>query len=339
MSTLPPVSRFETRAGVRIYRIPCSGLAQLSGRVHLVLGAGPATLVDTGVGPESTPQILAGIDRIRVQFGEAIDIASVGRILLTHNHVDHIGGLAELGRLSGAQVGIHPLDSRAVACFDEHVLFTSRLVQGFLRQAGVRSSRCPGMIELLGLVPGRVESWRCDFPLADGQSLDGIRVIHTPGHAPGHVCLLVDDVLLAADHILPVTVPQQWPESIGPYHGLGHYLDALEKIRAVEGIRLALGGHEPATHEVYARVEQIRDTQLRRLNRLVDLLANAPGPSTVADLATRMYTKVHGIYALLALMDVGSRIEYLYQRGRLEIANRDELQRRPHAPFRYRPAR
>jgi glyoxylase-like metal-dependent hydrolase (beta-lactamase superfamily II) len=338
MSTLPPISRFETRAGVRIYRIPCSGLAQLSARVHLVLGAGAATLVDTGVGPESTPQILAGIDRVREEFGEAIEVAAIGRILLTHNHVDHIGGLAELGRLSGAKVGIHPLDCRAVACFDEHVLFTTRLVSCFLRQAGVRASRHPRMIELLGLVPGRVESWRSDFALHDGQSLDGMRVIHTPGHAPGHVCLLIDDILLAADHILPVTVPQQWPESISPYHGLGHYLDSLDKIRGTAGIRLALGGHEMVTRDVYARIEQIRDTQLRRLDRLLGLLRDSPRPATVAELAMRMYTKVHGIYALLALMDVGSRLEYLYQRGRLEIANRDEIAEHPRVPFRYRPA-
>jgi glyoxylase-like metal-dependent hydrolase (beta-lactamase superfamily II) len=339
MPSLPPVSRFETASGVRIYRIPCAALPQLSGRVHLLLGAGPVTLVDTGAGVASTRQIVAGIERVRNEFGEQVDVAHIGRILLTHNHVDHIGGLAELGRTSGASVGIHPLDRRAVDCFDEHVLYTARLVRRFFHQAGVPGARHERLIKLFGLTPGRVESWHVDFELTDGQTLDGIRVIHTPGHAPGHLCLLVDDVLLAADHILPVTVPQQWPESIGAYHGLGHYLESLDKIRAVEGIRLALGGHEMVTREVYARVEQIRDTQIRRLDRLLDLLGDAPNPSTVADLAARMYTKVHGIYALLALMDVGSRIEYLYQRGRLEIANRDEIQQRPKAPFRYRPAR
>jgi glyoxylase-like metal-dependent hydrolase (beta-lactamase superfamily II) len=313
-------------------------MPQLSGRVHLVLGAGPPTLVDTGSGGESTAEIVAGLARVRDEFGEPISVAQIGRILLTHNHVDHIGGLAELGRESRAQVGIHALDSRAVACFDEHAVYTSRLVRGFLRQAGVPSPRHERMIELLGVVPGRVESWHADFHLEDGQSLDGIRVVHTPGHAAGHVCLLVDDILLAADHILPVTVPQQWPESIGAYLGVGHYLESLEKIRSLEGIRLGLGGHEMVTREVYSRVEQIRDTQFRRLERLVELIRNTPEPATIAELATRMYTKVHGIYALLSLMDVGARVEYLYQRGRLQIVNRDEIAERRQAPCRYRPA-
>lgn len=338
MPALPPIRRFESAGGVRIYRIPCRALPQLSGRVHLLVGAGPPTLVDTGAGGESTRQVVEGIQAIRGEFGESIGLESIERILITHNHVDHVGGLAQIARASGAKVGVHPLDRRGVTCFDEHVLHVSRLVRAFLRNAGVPASRHDAMIGLFGLVAGRVESWPCDFDLSDGQSLDGIGVIHTPGHSPGHVCLLVDDVLLAADHILPVTVPQQWPESIGPYNGLGHYLESLEKIRAVEGIRLGLGGHEMATREVYARIEQIRQTQLRRLERLVDLIGAAPRPSTVAELAARMYTKVHGLHALLALMDVGSRVEYLYQRGRLEIANRDQLQASAEAAYRYRPA-
>ncbi len=70
MPVLPPVKKFVSQTGVRIYRIPCQVLPALSARVYLLLGAGPPTLVDTGSGLEmSTRHILAGVGTVRQEFG------------------------------------------------------------------------------------------------------------------------------------------------------------------------------------------------------------------------------------------------------------------------------
>lgn len=85
-------------------------------------------------------------------------------ILITHGHHDHIGALEVLRKKTKAQVGIHALDARAL--------------------------KSPP-----------------DLLLEDGQILKmgqiKIKTIHTPGHSPGGVCFLVDEILFSGDTIFP----------------------------------------------------------------------------------------------------------------------------------------
>jgi len=339
MPVLPPVKRFQSRDGIRVYRIACDVLPELSGRVHLVLGAGPPTLVDTGSGQgRCSRQILAGLKLVAEEFGEKISPRDIRRIVITHSHVDHIGGLADIGPQTRAEVLVHPLDSRPICDFDEYALVNGRAIRCFFQQAGVPREHHDRMLTLFGVVEGKVRSWRVDGYLSDGQQLDGLSILHTPGHSPGLICIAAGSILLSSDHILPVTVPQQWPESTGAYNGLGHYLESLDKVARLTGIEVALGGHEMPTHQLGERVVQLRVTQFRRLARAQELLAKAETPLTIHELAERMYTQARGFHAVLALMDAGSRVEYLYQRGSLAVANLDEIARNSNAAFRYRPA-
>lgn len=84
-------------------------------------------------------------------------------LVLTHNHVDHIGALEELKSRLSLPVAVHPADSLGLAIVPD--------------------------VELSG---GTLEVGRLE-----------IDVIHTPGHTPGSICLLVDRCLLAGDTIFP----------------------------------------------------------------------------------------------------------------------------------------
>lgn len=101
-------------------------------------------------------------DEQRAWIDWARGLVSQGRrlvaIVATHHHPDHVGGLDVLARELGAPVWAHELTVQRLAP-KTRALVTRRLADG----------------DALVLEGPRDESWR---------------VLHTPGHAPGHVCLL-----------------------------------------------------------------------------------------------------------------------------------------------------
>jgi glyoxylase-like metal-dependent hydrolase (beta-lactamase superfamily II) len=336
MPALPPVKRFVSNTGVRIYRIACQVFEHLTARVYLLLGAGPPTLVDAGSSsPQSTAQILEGFETVRREFGEDFGVERLGRIIITHRHIDHFGGLEKIYRLCGAQVGVHPIDKIALVSGRQYNALGKRIFADFLIRAGFEESRRRAMLNTAHFSEKPVEGVPVELELDDGLELDGLKFIHTPGHAPGHLCIGVGNILLSADHILAQTIPQQWPETLGAYNGIGHYFDSLAKIQRMDGFELTLAAHEQVIHHLSARIDTIRAAHLRRLDRLLDLMRQASLPMSVAEIANELYPEVTGFRAFLAVTDVAARVEYLHQRSRLAVVNLDEVGETEQPVFRY----
>jgi glyoxylase-like metal-dependent hydrolase (beta-lactamase superfamily II) len=336
MPDLPPVKKFLSNTGVRSYQIPCQVFETLSARVYLLLGAGPPTLVDAGSSLKSSvAQILAGVETVRSEFGEAVCPADIRRILISHGHIDHIGGLPELLRHMPAEVAVHPLDRRAIVAPREHTVVGFSRLDAFLQRAGVDTARRVNLLKISPYSGRLAEGVPVGRTLEDGEELDGLRIIHTPGHSPGHVCIGVGNVLLSADHVLSRTLPHQWVESATAYTGLGHYLESLDKVQRMAGFEIALAAHEQVIHDVSRRIDAIAATHQRRLERVLELVRAASGPMTLYEIVLQSYPELTGFRAVLAFTDIGSRVEYLHQRGQLTVANLDEVERDENPVYRY----
>jgi len=319
------VRRFVSAGGVTIYRLPVESFPDHVTNCYLVL-TDPVTLIDVGSGwATANEHLLARFDELHARFGETVNLGDVRQLIITHGHIDHFGGLNFVLERSGARVGIHELDARVLHNFDERLIITSKNLQIFLERAGLSPSSVESMVAMNKWSKNVFKATRVDFVFDVDASLDRhFRVCHTPGHCPGQVCLQLDDVLFTADHVLSHTTPNQSPEFITRYTGLGHYLDSLQKIQRFPGIRLGLAGHEEEIDDLAARIHEIRAFHDARLNHVLEICRE---PKSVKQISLELFHERGGYHALLALLETGAHVEYLYQRGKLGVANVDEVER------------
>jgi len=136
----------------------------IGAQAYLLIDGDEVTLVDAGhVGSGGM------LRRYLARIGRSTE--HITRILCTHGHPDHIGGVHEIAAWSGAEIYLHAADSE-------------RLRIG-LRDVIANFSPGP-VIALLTRAPAHAR------PLEDGEllpMLGGLRVLHTPGHTPGSICL------------------------------------------------------------------------------------------------------------------------------------------------------
>jgi glyoxylase-like metal-dependent hydrolase (beta-lactamase superfamily II) len=145
-------------------------------KAHLILE--PAlSLIDCGYAGSANRIVRA----IGAQGRSPVDLAQV---VVTHGHPDHAGSARELAAL-GATIQIHPADA-------ERLAITWRDVARRPSRGSVFAAMTPE--------PPAVQ------PIEDGDVLPilgGLRVVHTPGHTPGSVCLYGarDRVLFVGDNL------------------------------------------------------------------------------------------------------------------------------------------
>lgn len=325
-------ARHVTSGGTRVYTLGVPAFPHFAANVFFVVRGEPAApdyaaLIDTGGShPASTAALEAGLAAIRSGHGEALAWAGLDRVVVTHPHPDHVAGLPFVRGRTAAPVAAH-----------------AGAVQTIEHPAGdpaARQAEMEGHIRWLGLTGGGTEAEyaerlrrrarnamlpggvRVQTALHGGDVLDGVfAVIHTPGHEGSQICLRVDDLLLSADHLLPRNSPPLMPERFQRGAGLRHYLASLDRIEALEGVTVALGGHDGPMHDWRGRVQQLRD---RYADKLRAVLAAAAEPITLHDLTHALHPRLKPVQAILLLDQTAALAEYLAARGQLLETRRED---------------
>ena len=154
-------------------------------------GAEGATLVDSGMPGQ--------LELFRKRLAElGMNLADIRRIILTHQDMDHIGGAAALVAETGALVYAHAGDAPYIQGEKELLKMSPERVKGIAKS--LPEEQRARVLSLFSPMPRA----HVDQLLRDGEVLPfhgGIRVIHTPGHTPGHVSLFLERsrILLSGD--------------------------------------------------------------------------------------------------------------------------------------------
>jgi glyoxylase-like metal-dependent hydrolase (beta-lactamase superfamily II) len=159
---------------------------------------------------------------------------------------------------------------------------------------------------------------RDPVPLEPGASLDGWEVLHLPGHADGHLCLLRDGVLIAGDALLATISP-----TVGLYPDarpdpLGDYLDSLERIVELAP-HIAYAGHGDTIEDPPARARELIEHHRERLARTRDALSDEPRNAYEVSLMI-FPAALAPVQRRFALAETRAHLEYLALRGEVKRA-------------------
>jgi glyoxylase-like metal-dependent hydrolase (beta-lactamase superfamily II) len=152
-------------------------------------------------------------------------------------------------------------------------------------------------------------------PLEPGGEVDGWEVLHLPGHADGHLCLLRDGVLIAGDALLATITPNVglYPEARPD--PLGDYLDSLERIVELAPL-IAYAGHGATIEDPPQRAREVIEHHHERLARTREALSSKPGNAYEVSL-TLFPEPLAPVLRRFALAETRAHLEYLALRGEL----------------------
>jgi glyoxylase-like metal-dependent hydrolase (beta-lactamase superfamily II) len=308
----------EVAQGIHILRIPTPFAV---GRVNCYLIEDePLTLVDSG------PNSGKALDELESQLSDlGRSIEDIELVIITHQHIDHLGLVEIVARRSGAEVAA--ID--AVVPFVENFGEDSEREDQFAADLMLRHGIPEDVTRVLQTVSKGFRGWgakaRVTRPLHDGERLElrdrTLEVMHRPGHSPSDTVFWDAErrILIAADHLIKhissnplITRPLDGSE--GRTQALVAYIDSLRKTRELPA-EIVLPGHgDPVTDHV-ALIDERLELHERRAEKLYRLIAEQP--RTGYELAQALWGNVAVTQAYLTLSEVIGHTDLLINAGRV----------------------
>jgi glyoxylase-like metal-dependent hydrolase (beta-lactamase superfamily II) len=212
-------------------------------RAFLLEAGGELTLVDT-LFEDDGAAVLAAIASV----GRSPD--HLKRIVLTHAHRSHLGGLAALKRATGATVLAHEWEADVVS--------GDRPAQPVGLKPAAPLRIWPFQV---GIFLGRPKHRpaEIDEAVGEGDSVGPLQVLHAPGHSPGHLALFWPErrVLIAGDAI--ATWPRfeaGWPAfTLNP----GQHAESIRRLATLEPAVVGVGHGDPIVQRAAERLHELAE--------------------------------------------------------------------------------
>ncbi len=225
--------------------------------VYLIKGTKGYLLVDSGW---NTDESFTTFHNYLLKHG--LSFLDIKQILITHVHPDHYGMAGRIKQLSGAEIMMHHIEKDFIRPRYINMNELLALTDKALTANGASAKEMEVLRDASLGLENFVVPTLPDTTLHDGEiiktGLFTFRVIWTPGHSSGHLCLYEPEkkIFLSGDHILPKITPNVGlhPQSIE--NPLGRYIESLQQIKKLD-IKLMLPGHDQPFKNVKTRINEI----------------------------------------------------------------------------------
>ncbi|MFL5899590.1 MAG: MBL fold metallo-hydrolase [Solirubrobacterales bacterium] len=325
--SLSPEQALEqaARIGIHCLRIPTPFAV---GRVNCYLIEDePLTLVDTG------PNSGKALDELESQLAErGHSIDELELLVITHQHIDHLGLAEIVVQRSGAEVAALGIAKERLANFDEDAEAEDRFAVELMLRNGIPEEVTAALRSVSRSFRGWGSHVTVTKPLADGESLAlrdrTLQAIHRPGHSPSDTVFWDEErkILIAADHLIahissnplisrPLDGSDKRPQA------LVTYIESLRKTREMPA-EIVLSGHGEPIVDHAALIDDRIAKHDRRKEKIYKLIAEQPRSGY--ELAQAIWGNVAVTQAFLTLSEVIGHADLLVNEGRVrEIEDGD----------------
>jgi glyoxylase-like metal-dependent hydrolase (beta-lactamase superfamily II) len=280
----------------------------------------PLTLVDTG------PNSGKALDELSARLAErGHTIDDLGLIVLTHQHIDHLGLVEILVEHSGAEVAALGAAAERLAAFEEDAEREDEFAVEVMLRNGIPEDVTVALRSVSRSFRGwgsRVEVTR---PLQDGETLSlgdrRLEVLHRPGHSPSDTVFWDAErrILLAGDHLIEhissnPLIARPLDGSTGRPQALVAYIESLRKTREMPA-ELVLSGHGEPIVEHAELIDSRLAAHERRKEKIFRLIEERA--RTGYELAQALWGNVAVTQAFLTLSEVVGHADLLVNEGRV----------------------
>ena len=276
-----------------------------------VIPSDPLTLIDTGTATDRA------IDALVSQLDEhGFSIRDVGRVILTHKHIDHIGNAWRIQQESGAEILIHESERKSIADVDPDSVRFQKLVADRLTQWNVPEDAMPQPQN------SAIRTWDIQsatpIGLVDGQRIDtscgALEVLHTPGHTAGSICLKFGRQLFSGDHVLPTITPNVGGGDMRQRGLLQRFLASLDRtISLAPHVDLVFPGHGDPFDHLAERCQELIDHHRERLKQTAEFLQR--GPLSAYEMARCLFGEMRDYHVVLGCAEAQAHLEFLVEEG------------------------
>ena len=276
----------EVLPDIHLLRLPLTGSPLRFVNGYLLKSDDGWVLVDCGWHmPDVLEALTARLRELGIQLGD------VRTLVITHFHADHYGLAGTLVGLTRARMLMHRLDwlfiQGDLSDFNRAI---ERLHQ-WLRRNGAPPEMLDEEHRRATEMFSRYTVHAPDEEVEDGHRLGvgrhELRVVWTPGHTGGHICLHDAErrVLLSGDHVLDPISPNVSMSRPNLGNPLGDYLESLRKVGELDA-DLVLPAHGDPFHSVSRRVRELLEHHDEREREMLEVLAH--GPRTATEVAAAL---------------------------------------------------
>jgi glyoxylase-like metal-dependent hydrolase (beta-lactamase superfamily II) len=322
--TATPEQALEQAALVGIHRFAIPTPFAV-GRVNCYLiEHEPLTLVDTG------PNSGKALDELTARLAErGHALSDLELIVVTHQHIDHLGLVEILVEHSGAEVAALGAAAERLGAFEEDAEAEDEFAVAVMLRNGIPEDVTVALRSVSRSFRGWGSHVVVTRPLEDGGGLElgdrRLEVLHRPGHSPSDTVFWDAErqILIAADHLLPKIssnplITRPLDGSSQRTQALVTYIESLRKTREMPA-GIVLPGHgEPITDHV-----ELIDSRFaghdRRKEKIFRLIAERP--RTGYEIAQALWGNVAVTQAFLTLSEVIGHADILVNEGRVREAD------------------